>query len=238
MFDFFKNAIDYLINEPQVVASILALIGVLLTILKTSSNNKRSIKTTARIDWIQKVRNEVSELLALYSCINESPIPNDTLYQIEKKTNLLILYLGPDSSKDAKSPNNDKEQGSFPKKLLKENSNSGKNQHIVKFLENLINALKDYSRNDINRAFDTVENLRNRLIERGVKFNDDRDIIKDLIPDDSDDVYELLKDYDEADAFYNELSQKCKRIKKDIVILRDCFRIYFKIEWNQAKKGC
>ena len=105
MSEFLKNVKDYLINAPQVVASIFALVGVLLTILKTSSNNKKSIKTNARIDWIQKVRNEVSELLALYSCVNEASISNEQLYQIEKKTNLLILYFGPDSSKNAKSPN-------------------------------------------------------------------------------------------------------------------------------------
>lgn len=41
MSEFLKNVKDYLINAPQVVASIFALVGVLLTILKTSSNNKK-----------------------------------------------------------------------------------------------------------------------------------------------------------------------------------------------------
>lgn len=116
MSEFLKNVKDYLINAPQVVASIFALVGVLLTILKTSSNNKKSIKTNARIDWIQKVRNEVSELLALYSCVNEASISNEQLYQIEKKLTYLFSTSDRIHQKMLKAP--------IPKKdkiLFKEN---------------------------------------------------------------------------------------------------------------------
>lgn len=240
MSEFLKNVKDYLINAPQVVASIFALVGVLLTILKTSSNNKKSIKTNARIDWIQKVRNEVSELLALYSCVNEVSISNEQLYQIEKKTNLLILYFGPDSSKNAKSPNTEKGQDTFQRKLLNDNSNAGKNQYIVKFLEDLLIALKDCSKNNIDVARNKVLSLTEKLVERNIRFDDNGDIVNESIPkdlEDSDILWDTLKEYDDWDSFYNELSQKRDKIKNDIVVLRDCFRIYFKIEWDISKKG-
>ena len=82
----------------------------------------RRCENVARVEWIQNVRRETSDLLTainnyIYSDENDVDLVKMNLMSVREKSNLLILYFGPDKVE------NDKVD------LLNKGDNISKNQH-------------------------------------------------------------------------------------------------------------
>ncbi len=81
--------------------SVTAIAAVLAIIYSWQSNNKNikaNLVSKARIEWIQNVRNETSELIALYYSLFSIADFNSTqeiMIRAKEKSERLILYFGP-----------------------------------------------------------------------------------------------------------------------------------------------
>ena len=101
-----------------------------IAMFEQDAENKRnetqidaSVVWSARVEWIQNVRRETSDLLTainnyIYSDENDVDLVKMNLMSVREKSNLLILYFGPDKVE------NDKVD------LLNKGDNISKNQHI------------------------------------------------------------------------------------------------------------
>lgn len=108
-----------------------------IAMFEQDAENKRnetqidaSVVWSARVEWIQNVRRETSDLLTainnyIYSDENDVDLVKMNLMSVREKSNLLILYFGPDKVE------NDKVD------LLNKGDNISKNQHIVKLIEDI-----------------------------------------------------------------------------------------------------
>lgn len=87
-----------------------------------------NIVWSARVEWIQNVRNVTSEFI---TAVNDFVVSGDdtarkqNLELIRAKSNLLILYFGPDKHPDTNID------------LFNPTSNVSKNENIVKFIKNI-----------------------------------------------------------------------------------------------------
>ena len=108
-----------------------------IAVFEQDEENKRNesqidanIVWSARVEWIQNVRRATADLLTainnyIYSDENDVDLVKMNLMSVREKSNLLILYFGPDKVE------NDKVD------LLNKGDNISKNQHIVKLIEDI-----------------------------------------------------------------------------------------------------
>ena len=213
---------------PVIAAAVTATVA-LLGIL----HSKKNIRMNARIEWIQKVRETAAGAISLcYSLIYETDEKNakNILLAAQEKINLLILYFGPGASEKVLEEKDNL--------LRKENSNEGKNNYIVNFLEEiLIDIKKFYERKYSLRVRILTMEIRelNQLYpieETGERLQDEEGNwiqVKDYPKR----YYEEKKKLEEEK---NEL-ENSNQLENKIEELREILRNYLKIEWNVAKKG-
>lgn len=233
-----------------IAVAIIALIGIILTNRETkkinTSNenfnekwNQKNIDATlvasARIEWVQNVRRTTAELIAQYfSIINtiDKEILTEAVLKANEKTELLILYFGPE---DEKEENID---------IYNEKDNSGKNRYIVDFLKELSDNTDIYYRNVMSDKLIKLEDIRRRrlktLSEHVIDWEyeevetDEGELIQNQIPileeDYSNSINRLDEEIEKLGKFTNDIQQ-------DLVNLRDIMRTYLKLEWNIAKQG-
>ena len=196
-------------------AAVLSLVGLVYTVKKSAKLQNAN----ARIEWIQKVRQATAEFVTachevLLARVNNSG--GDELSKLREKTQLLILYFGPEA------------QNKKTVDLLCEASNDGKNREIV----NSINEIKNYLVND-KRTVLQILNKRKRQVEKDLYENNispDEEEYDEYYPSLNEVLEEDLKNIERAEVKYAEVFQK-------IDTLGDAMRIYLKLEWNKAKKG-
>lgn len=201
--------------------------------------NRKTIEANlianARIEWIQNVRNTtVSLIIAFYRALSatDEATRGSCLTSVQEKTELLILYFGPEKNKN----NNSKEI------LLCEDTNVNKNQLIVDFLINLSKDLNTYNNNVKYNRLEILEENYSKLLDQCAQNLIRYDHVE-YIDDDGE------KDVSDEPVFTDEYNNKCTKlakerddvrnlpslIKADLCTLRDIIRIYLKIEWNKAK---
>lgn len=242
-----------------IVVAVVSLIGVILSTVFTNRTTKKinnantelqekwnqknidaSLTASARIEWIQKVRNTTAELLGHYfDILNtvDSVKIEDALINSQQKTELLALYFGPEIHEQSVSS----EDNNI---LLNTENNDGKNDVIVLFITNLAQRFSDYSigakRDRFHHLQQAVQNARNEAYK-----NATQKVIGYSYTEEGDEVpeYDLeWQDEDEASVINAEvaLREETKRIKglrDDLMFLRNVMRIYLKLEWNKAKIG-
>lgn len=214
-----------------IIAAILALGGVVYSTRYVKNN----IKMNARIEWIQKVRETVAAVISLcYSLAYEDDekISQSILLRTQEKISLLILYFGPDEVVETDNKNEDKI-------LLNEKSNQGKNDYIVKNLENISMEIERYYTQKYSSRVRMIEfELASLKRKYSLKETEKRYIDKR--------TGELLAEKDYPEEYYKEEQklleekrklQNPKELLKDIEKLREIMRIYIKVEWNVTKKG-
>lgn len=110
------EAADIVVIIAAIIAAIVSMITVIITVIaERKTNNKMTnfqrewnqiqldadLKSKARIEWIQKVRDTTSELIALYfKVLNEKDKDKlfDSYTVARQKSELLILYFGPEDN--------------------------------------------------------------------------------------------------------------------------------------------
>lgn len=120
------------------------------------ANIDANLIASARIEWIQKVRNVSAELLSLYfSMLNSKDAEKIQIAfnnSIEK-TELLVLYFGHEDNKEKNEELN---------MLLNKESNVGKNELIVSFAINLSQKFNKYNTFIQNGGLGELQNSINK----------------------------------------------------------------------------
>ena len=238
--------------------SVTAITAVLAIIYSWQSNNKNikaNLVSKARIEWIQNVRNETSELIALYYSLFSVADFNATqeiIIKAKEKSERLILYFGPvsgeikDSGEISISDDNKILITDNIKDILKnEADNHNKNDFVIKYISTMTEYFFEYHNNIKNNTILSLQGEKEQAASR----------LFDL-PDQEYD--EVTVRYGEAEFTYEEpkhinieAKQQAEDIEKEIInilqptnefkdnlsFLRDIMRIYLKIEWSKAKNG-
>lgn len=241
------------ITPADIVVVLAAIIGVINNICTNKKSNDFQstwnqkqldvdLKSKARIEWIQKVRNITAELIAKYYKILNETDKNKLLDEYsatKEKSELLILYFGPEYS--------DVENLNAKNLLFNNDSNDGKNKYIVEFLSSLsvdfYTLYKNISSNKIENLEKARKSASNVIYNNPIK---EGDLLGYNYTEDGDEipVYdEPTWDpnlQDKLNNTANEIINYNKFVNKlsnDIVTLRNIMRIYLKIEWIKAKSG-
>lgn len=211
------------------IAIILALISAGVTIymgLSTNRINKQmnddninaNLKAKARIEWIQNVRSTSSEMIGLYYAAINANDCNEMLEKIiaaRQKLEQLILYFGPESK-----------EKNLTHDIFDETTNDGKNDLIVKWLNNYANDFVRYYNNRNSGIYTMIEN---RVNNATININK-----CDIKPETYD---ELIREYEEASDDLKKAQVLYTLLYHKLTWIRDMMRIYLKIEWNKAKQG-
>lgn len=181
----FIYSIKFLIlNEKHQINWVaIGAVGVLISYWITVKENAKKIdadlKAKARIDWIQKVKERTSELIASVTIYNFSSNSNEeTWSKVNKHISLLILQFGPEASSKASkrkcqnwiyydnSSNQIKIKKNTNRKLLSKRTNENKNEMIVQYLISLRKFCKanQYSKNQ--NDIEELINERNKIIDK------------------------------------------------------------------------
>ena len=238
--------------------SVTAITAVLAIIYSWQSNNKNikaNLVSKARIEWIQNVRNETSELIALYYSLfslADLKATQEIIIKAKEKSERLILYFGPvsgeikDSGEISISDDNKILITDNIKDILKnEADNHNKNDFVIKYISTMTEYFFEYHNNIKNNTILSLQGEKEQAASR----------LFDL-PDQEYD--EVTVRYGEAEFTYEEpkhinieAKQQAEDIEKEIInilqptnefkdnlsFLRDIMRIYLKIEWSKAKNG-
>lgn len=174
-------------------------------------NVDANLKASARIEWIQNVRNTTSKVLSAYYAIlrslSDEDLP-DLFKDAYEQTQLLMLYFGCD-----KVENVDIE-------LMSKDTNQGKNELIIDLLEGMQNKTDLFVCGRINNQIERDQQKIEEFLELSqgneTNYSDQIDKLREEI---------LL------------LNNLPNQIKSDAKKLREAISLYLKIEWDIAKNG-
>ena len=242
-----------------IIVAIISLLGVIVSTLLTNRTTKKisesneklqekwnqknidaSLTASARIEWIQNVRNTTADLMrCYYDILNATNISEieKALIDSQQKTELLALYFGPESCLSNPS-SKDKSI------LLNPTDNTGKNDALVSFITDLAKRFGEYASDAmeakverLKKAVDEAraEAYKNATIEfLGYSHDEEGEEFpvceRKFQEDDADYLYRI------EDALQNTID-KIKNLRSDLIFLRNSMRVYLKIEWNKAKNG-
>lgn len=237
-----------------IVVAIIAFIGVLISTYTTNkttkrineSNNKLQEKwnqknidanliASARIEWIQKVRNLSAELLSLYFSIlnyEDADKIQVTFSNTIEKTELLILYFGHEDNVNADESC-----------LLNKETNAGKNEQIVQFVISLSQKFNKHNAfvqdGGLTKLQKSIKDARKEMynnaemVKIGECYNEDADDMMDMEEPryQTDDIIYVTK----LEAREVDKKTEITNLQNDLIFFRNIIRTYLKIEWNKAK---
>lgn len=208
----------------NIIPAIIALIGVIFSVVATcicsfivnKKNLKANLVISARIEWIQEVRKNTSNLINLYNnlILNSNKKNNLLKYDgILLSKDLFILYFGNDAKKLEENKLNILE---INKVLNSNENNNSKNDYIVYFI------------NTLNKKILTLINL-------DFQFNNTENKVLNIFDDYDFNEYKFNISYktNENDNYVKE--NLYTDIVFDILYFRDVMRNYFKLEWKKVK---
>lgn len=240
-------------NNMALLTGILPLIGVGINIFYTNkikkeinhSNNKLQIelnqknidanlKSKARIEWIQKVRNTSAELIMLYNTflnLEDRDKMLEVFLSSQEKTELLILFFGPE-----------KQNSKVDIKNME--SNDGKNELIVEFLSKLNKDIYLYYKELVKEKQENLKKIKEDRLSKMYQHIVDCCVEEVELEGGRKEINNepiLEPEYEKEIDEIEEAIEKCVKITNElyerIVELRNIIRIYLKIEWNKAKVG-
>lgn len=203
------------------------------------ANIDANLIASARIEWIQKVRNLSAELLSLYFSMlnskNAESIQTAFNHSIEK-TELLILYFGHED---------DNVESEDLNILLDKEKNNGKNELIASFTVSLSQKFNKYNtfiqegglvelQKSINSAQRDMYNNA-ETVKVGEYYHDEAEEMFDVEEQhyQAEDVLHVEKLKEKKNDKVNEITN----LQNDLIFLRNIIRTYLKIEWNKAKSA-
>ena len=238
-------------EKVVVISAFISISGVILTVFMNSrQSNKQiesekninqknidaNIKAKARIEWIQNVRKASAELISVYYEIlrvEDKGVLLNKIIESKEKTELLILYFGPDKQKEE-----DREP-------LNKNSNEGKNDEIVTFLSGLNEKFNEYykivledKKEKLNKGLAEVKKELDIFTNQFIKCDCEGNEI--YITKDDDDIeyeHDLINDLSLAKNEVYKYDLYINELQNQLLYFRNIIRIYLKIEWNKAKNG-
>lgn len=262
LIDTLENYVLGLTNHPISTIDILTLVAAILAVIasgisiyityKVNKKNRQSnekianqiqvaedkraqaaidanLTANARIEWIQNVRQATSDFItACYRFIDSKEIDQQiNLENVLKKKALLVLYFGPD---------NNLSDEILAENLLDRQTNKGKNDNLVKYINDLFEIIKKYHPNISSIKTLIVEQSKCSECEHlkkhngGEKYNCEKE---ECTPFNEEDCAKTQKYYKEK---LEESRSLVQSVNGDLQKLSEIMRIYLKIEWNRAKE--
>jgi|GEM_PF-628872 len=207
-----------------------------IAMAEQDAENKRNdiqidanIVWTARVEWIQNVRNLTAEFISAvnnYILSDNIELRKRNFEIMWAKSRLLILYFGPDADGLVDDNSN----------ILDKHSNKAKNEKIVKLIQDICDGAETY-----------LLNLQ-RISQRKSSLSWCKEC------KDSEDIFETCEIIECGQLSVEEQNKKCESYKKDnleyvhkyevennefkskITMFINVMRIYLKIEWNRTKE--
>lgn len=192
---------------------------------RTKMQFDANIVWAARVEWIQNVRNLTAEFI---TNLNKFMFSEDNITRkkylelIHAKSNLLILYFGPDKQSNTKVD------------LFDQTSNISKNEHIVKLIENINDNASAYfwRKSEIENYQNSTSLCQNCKASSDIYEN--CDFINNTMSEDE--VKKSCNNHiDNCSNKINDLRQENQAFKDSIQDFTKIMRIYLKLEWNRAK---
>ena len=258
-FELVGRAYQGLSTEDRVtlVVAIISLSGVLINIFSTNYFSKKinknnnelqeklnqknidaNLKSKARIEWIQNVRKTSSELISIYYRLLNSTDKNTLLenfFTAQEKNELLILFFGPEKQNQEMKQQID---------IKSEESNKGKNDLIVNFLDNLNKGFYTYCNNVLKNEKSNLEKIRDdrfkEMLNHLIGYEEPEIIdLDDNIFYHQEPIFDPYyeKKFMEIEEQIRENVNLTSNLNERLIELRDIIRIYLKIEWNKSKNG-
>lgn len=193
---------------------------------RTKMQIDANIVLSARVEWIQSVRNIAAEFITALNnfIISEDDVTRkQNLELIRTKSNLLILYFGPDEHSDTVVD------------LFNPTSNVSKNENIVEFIKNISGNASGYFFREatIETYLDFISPCHNCKASSDIYEN--CNIIDTSMSED-----EIKKCCNEHIGYYlariKTLRQENQKFRDDIQRFTEIMRIYLKLEWKRAKE--
>ena len=229
-------------TTADIVVVLAAIISVGASVYTNKKKLDADLKSKARIEWIQNVRNITAELISIYyKLLNEADKSKlfDEYSSARAKGELLILYFGPEKTNNLI----DNEKGI----LFNTESNDGKNKSIVEYLEALSDGFYKHYKSTSNKNLKDLEEAKRKASYAVNKYpikdgnflyteydNDgnEYDVRDEPIWDPN-----LLAEMDSTQKEINQYIQRVNNLSQDVVQLRNIMRIYLKLERKKAKLG-
>lgn len=202
-----------------------------ITMQTNKDNIDANITAAARIEWIQNVRHATAELITAYwKVISSKPDEIEQNKQLaHEKTALLVLYFGPDNDSTAEAATD----------LHDKKTNKGKNDLLVKFIEELHSDLRMYHSKKLEQ-----ERSRKSYAEcmscQNPEDEEDARIAANCYKNEFFDQYtaeECSQNIKSASDNIQEIEKFNCNLFSRISELSEIIRIYGKLEWNRAKGG-
>lgn len=196
------------------------------------------LKSKARIEWIQKVRENTAELISLYYAMLKETNKDSLFEQLreaKKMNDLLILYFGPENN----------EMVDDFSVLECTETNNGKNDVLVQYLSSLFVEFNEYYKNTSRDVLSIIKSHRKDLWDDMINKPIDKIPIAPYITPDGEEIeqYEpvwdegLQQKVKECDMQINSYYKQISVLENKLEELRNYMRIYLKLEWNKAKEG-
>ena len=240
--------------------SVTAITAVLAIIYSWQSNNKNikaNLVSKARIEWIQNVRNETSELIALYYSLfslADLKATQEIIIKAKEKSERLILYFGPvsgeikDSGEISISSDNKILITDNVKNILKnEADNHNKNDFVIKYISTMTEYFFEYHNNIMNNTILSLQGQKEQAASRLFDFPEQEYEEVTVWNDEAQEEVtykepkyintEAKKQEEAIEKAIINILQPTNEFKDNLSLLRDIMRIYLKVEWSKAKNG-
>ena len=245
----FFNSLINTITVADILVIFTAILSAIINIYTIRKNTKfqqkwnqkqldADLTSKARIEWIQKVRDNTAELISIfYKMLKEVSKENlfKELTEAKNRSELLILFFGPEKNPPL-----------IDLSILQNTENNdGKNDMIVLVISRLFDEFAQYYKLASDETLKKLQTLRKAAayemyhnpiekIPLTPSITPDGDIFENFDCVWDKDLQQQVKAYDkEIQDYYNRIV----RLERELVKLRDIMRVYLKIEWNKAKAG-
>lgn len=253
----------------SLLAAIISIVGVVVGAFINRKTQKdiakqqidASLKAKARIEWIEKVRENTANLISVLLDLQKNEKDFNLIWENgEKYSEILKLYfsskINNEIGKDVLIKGNIIVVSDIAKKALFNNeSNENKNQYIIEYITCLmkINRNEHYNNTKENLVnFYEIRAKKNREIFEIGKIVSELDIIQD---DDGNDQeiympkhvnpenenserYTAIKsELDRLDDLINTFIKKLNFLENSVSEFSSIISLYLKLEWDKAKQG-
>lgn len=156
----FSRVSDFLVVATAIISAAISIWSIKKsTKFEQEWNQKQldaDLKSKARIEWIQKVRENTAELISLYyKMLKETNKDSlfEQLREAKRMNDLLILYFGPEDN-----------EGVDDFSVLEcTETNSGKNDVLVRYLSSLFAEFNEYYQNTSRDVLSIIKRYRKDL---------------------------------------------------------------------------
>lgn len=254
------------------VAALVSLIAAVLSIVGVRKNSKTqkdiakqqidaSLKAKARIEWIEKVRENASNLITVLLTLQKEEKDFNLIWENgEKYSEILKLYFSSKTNKGVGGEIYITNNVLFVSEVAKEalfnrESNENKNQYIIEYITCMMKMNRDDHYNNTKKnlvAFKKKEKeIDKELFEIGkieyehetIEFKDgtveevNNPITVNPKNENSERYIDIEAELDRVEKLIETFNKKLELFENSVAEFSSIISLYLKLEWDRAKEG-